>query len=192
MLAYWRPEGIILFNAQTMFIIGIFSFILTFLYALVECFICVDRCISVIFPTVYSKGFQIVFMLIGFGFIAFTAFLFYGTTSPFYPPSPAATTCLFFACMVAKSSYLLIKGCTVVAGFTASMILAFLIKYKFNAANKSATKINRTVITNVSIALYAGPFIYTISLVTGAIIAGKYCKTFVKVFGVSNTVSYFT
>lgn len=144
-IIFWRPENGD-YNAYILYFSGVIPGVFLSTSSVAEIFLCVERCISLIYPVAYTKKYRVIYAIVMFfGLLGFMGFSGVDNYVKAFPAS-AVTSCQFISCFVGavhKHIFFMKIGTNLIS-IVVAIILAILIK-RVVINNKSATQMNKTV-----------------------------------------------
>ena len=146
LIVFWRPTENI-YNGRLLFWLGFSPMNLGILATVVETFLCLDRCLSIIFSIKYSPRYRIYWSWITiFGLLMSFGILLWINPMLSVIPESGPTTCTAFACFIitfyptyTKFGFALINS---VAGVT----LYFLTRFTLNDESVKNRRITKTIL----------------------------------------------
>ena len=148
---FWRLDSII-YDGRILYVTGVIPWILMMTNSVMEFFLCIDRCLSVVFPFKYNGTQKNVFTILTiFGFIGGAVIIVYFCNLVFLYPADPVTTCRFFGCFVQANNFsmLMVKIIFILSNLVVALTLALLIKFVFKTNNASIKHMNNTVLIMV-------------------------------------------
>ena len=149
LIGFWRPESNA-YDARFLFWLGVFPFLLGSLNTVVETFLCLDRCLSIIFFLKYTSKWRIYTSFATlFGLIISLGVLLW--INPIFSavPESGTTTCTIFACFISQFVITLTQLAFLAINSMAGVILYFLARFTLNQ-NAENRRIIRTIVIVVA------------------------------------------
>lgn len=148
MLVLWRPNQNV-YDARILFAIGGLSTLISILHPFVEIFLCIERCIIVVFPLKYNPKLKFIFSsLSAMMIIAINGLVFVNSSLVCNFPSNSTTICQMYYCIgfIFPSQYAqLIKAVFAFLNVLLCVLLYLLLKKFTNDTSSTAKRINKTI-----------------------------------------------
>lgn len=150
MLAFWRPETNE-YNGLVMFWLGVTPFLLGYLGTILEIFLCLDRCFSIIFPFKYSAHHRLYLTHLALILVVFVAWFelftagILGTLQRIQPQ----TSCTIFGCLLASLPTTYLSDSKIVIIFTnlaGGLTLYGLRRFMLRSNNIQNKRISKSVV----------------------------------------------
>ena len=150
LLLLWRPDEN-LYNVQIFWAVSMLRACLSYITAVMETFLAIDRCLTIIFPTKYGKTLKKYFSFFTtIMLILIFAFVIWITRTLESYPTFTSTQCLYIDCLnqSLKRKYTYETKCVLVGINQLSGIALFLLFKFYNKNNTTASmkRINKTLL----------------------------------------------
>ena len=132
--------------------LGVIPWVLMLINSVMEFFLCIDRCLSVLFPFKYNENQKNAFTcLTVFGLLGGVILVIWLNRLIFMYPLSPISGCRFIGCFVQQSSYsmLLIKIIFVLLNIVAAIILGILLKVILKSSSQFTRQMNNRVLLMV-------------------------------------------
>ena len=166
LFAFFRPETPNNYDARILYFCGFLPAIFMTTNSVIEFFLCIDRCISIIFHVHYTRHQKLCFSIITFGGMIFASgVIIYLARYLDFIPTTSETQCRIFGCLLWGSKYTnVIKISLISSNIFAGIILATMIRCVFkNQNNLGCKRINKVVLITICTSTFIElpPFIVT-------------------------------